>query len=500
MKKLGLLVLSVLFVVSCGEVTSTSSMGTSSSSIEKVFTHVECNENINNYKVSMNDNMPRLNSIGERKMLVVPLIIEGYEHNATDDNLSKLEKAFFGKSEDVEYESVSSYYEKSSYGNLKLSGKVTPWIDLDIKPQDLTTHASETYNDYGLFHVADKVYEWYTSTYDDVDSFDSDNDGFIDSLYIIYSAPNFLLDKNLSESFWAMTSSRYDQKDLVSDKAKVSYFSWSSYDFMFQNYGQDKIDTHTYIHEVGHLLGLKDYYCYNEANIAPMGKVDMMDYDLGDHSAFSKFSLGWVKPYLIDDGGTINLNSFNETGDCLIFKTNNYNNTPFDEYIMMEYITPTNLNVDYLTGFKKYGMSERMFGFDSAGLRITLINAVGVDVDGNQTDDISKMIDLKFRNTGYVQEGYYNFETSMFNVLATMIPSSPNRGHGLFSNLYQATSRDLFEEGDTFDLKRGSVYRNLIPSQTNKYNKLGAGFFQFEVKVESSSDNGCTLSIISLAN
>ena len=123
MKKLGLLVLSVLFVVSCGEVTSTSSVGTSSSSIEKVFTHVECNENINNYKVSMNDNMPRLNSIGERKMLVVPLIIEGYESNATDDNLSKLEKAFFGKSEDVEYEAVSSYYEKSSYGKLKLSGK-----------------------------------------------------------------------------------------------------------------------------------------------------------------------------------------------------------------------------------------------------------------------------------------------------------------------------------------------------------------------------------------
>ena len=499
MKKLCLSILSILFIVSCGEVSSTTSLFTSSVPVEKIFTHVECDEQSNNYKRSINDNMPYLNSIGERKMLVVPLVIDGYEHNATDDNHSKIEKAFFGKTEDVEYESVASYYEKSSYGKLKISGKVTPWVDLDIKPQDLKEYAHESIVDYGLYHVVDKVYDWYTSTYDDIDSFDSDKDGFIDSLYIIYSAPNYLLDRNLSDSFWAMTTSRFDQKDMVNDKTRVSYFSWSSYDFMFQNYGEDKIDAHTYIHEVGHILGLKDYYCYNAANIAPMGKVDMMDYELGDHSAFSKFSLGWVKPYFIDDGGTLKLNSFNETGDCLIFKTNNYNNTPFDEYIMMEYITPTNLNKDYEQGIKKYGMKERMYGFDSAGLRVSLINAVALDKDNNQTDDISKMVNLKYSNTGYVKDGYYNFETGMFNLLSTLIPRSPNRGHGLFSNLYQATSKDLFKEGDSFDLRRGSVYRNLIPSQTNKYNKNGAGFFQFEVEIESSSADECILKVTNLA-
>ena len=75
MKKLCLSILSILFIVSCGEVSSTTSLFTSSVPVEKIFTHVECDEQSNNYKRSINDNMPYLNSIGERKMLVVPLII-----------------------------------------------------------------------------------------------------------------------------------------------------------------------------------------------------------------------------------------------------------------------------------------------------------------------------------------------------------------------------------------------------------------------------------------
>ena len=500
MKKVCLLSIVLLFIVGCGDVTSvnTSSNITSAPS-QKEFSKVDC-YNVNNYSLSLNNKLPKLNSLGERKMLVVPLIIKGYEVNATTENLTKLEKAFFGETESVSYESVASYYNKSSYGKFSLSGKVTPWVDLDISSESIKENVNEEHDDYGLYYVVDKVYEWYTSTYDDIDLFDTDKDGFVDSLYLIYSAPNYLLDNNLSNTFWALTTSRYDEIGLEKTKTRFSCFSWSSYDFMFQNVEKDGIDSHTYIHEVGHMLGLKDYYCTNIANIAPMGKVDMMDYDIGDHSAFSKFSLGWVNPYLIDDSGFVNLKSVNETGDCLIFKTDNYNGTPFDEYVMMEFITPTNLNKDYLTGMKKYGSSETLYGFKDSGVRVTLINSVAVDTNGNLTDDPLKMVKMKYTNTGYVAEDYYNIETGMFNVLSTLIPENPNRGHGLFSNTFTAGSKDLFKEGDSFSLKRGDVYRNLIPSQTNKYLKQGAGFFKYQVNFVLMNETDCEIEIIKLDN
>ena len=63
---------------------------------------------------------------------------------------------------------------------------------------------------------------------------------------------------------------------------------WVSYDFVndkyldFYNY--NKLDTHTFVHESGHLLGLNDYYCYDTENTwDPAGVLDMQSYNVGDH-------------------------------------------------------------------------------------------------------------------------------------------------------------------------------------------------------------------------
>ena len=62
----------------------------------------------------------------------------------------------------------------------------------------------------------------------------------------------------------------------------------------FVSYNQDaKLDSTVYIHETGHLLGLDDYYDYND-DIGPrggIGKTDMMENNIGDHSSLSKILL-----------------------------------------------------------------------------------------------------------------------------------------------------------------------------------------------------------------
>ncbi|MBR2958465.1 MAG: hypothetical protein IKC19_02385, partial [Bacteroidales bacterium] len=63
-----------------------------------------------------------LPSIGNSKALVIPVSFIDYK--APIMMKSDLEKAFFGSSSDTGWESLSSYYYKSSYGKLNITGTV----------------------------------------------------------------------------------------------------------------------------------------------------------------------------------------------------------------------------------------------------------------------------------------------------------------------------------------------------------------------------------------
>ena len=464
--------------------------------IEETYQKMEVMDNAVLATLYDNYKTPVLPSKGNQKILVIPVIINGYEQNATDEVLQHLDIAFFNKNESVAYESVSSYYHQSSYGKLTLTGKVTAWFNPNVTPQELMNHASETYEDGGLYWLLDQALEWYQTQYDDLLNFDQNQDGYVDSIYLIYSAPNYYNDATLSSFYWAFTYSHLLNKERGQQAGlKAMRYSWSSFDFLYQGYGKQKIDAHTYIHETGHLLGLYDYYDTGASNVSPMGLVDMMDYDIGDHSMYSKFALGWTTPYIIDKAGSITLNSSTLTGDFLIFKTNNMNETPFDEYIMMEFITPTGLNeLDYLNGYQKYFDSYPIKGFETAGIRITYINSRAVDINNQFSDNLSKMIGVKFSNTprGNV-EGFLSNE-GQYYILSTMIPKDCKFGNnGLSGASFHANSSHLFIENDTFDLQHESQYRDMLPHYNNQYDKPNAGFFKYIVTIKNMNDTSCTL-------
>ena len=72
-----------------------------------------------------------IDSVGEQNILVVPVRIQGTSSVTTQKTLDDLETTLFGDPEDdtdLYFESLKSYYYKSSYGKLTLNGEITNWM------------------------------------------------------------------------------------------------------------------------------------------------------------------------------------------------------------------------------------------------------------------------------------------------------------------------------------------------------------------------------------
>ncbi len=133
-------------------------------------------------------------------------------------------------------------------------------------------------------------------------------------------------------------------------------YLWASYAFMHESYDDDgesdfndtsALNTYTYIHEFGHILGADDYYD-TAADTSPMEGCDIMDSMLGDHSAFTKINYGWItesRLVVTDDYVTLTLKDFGKTGDTVII-ANNWDETlgAYQEYFIVVYYTNLGLN------------------------------------------------------------------------------------------------------------------------------------------------------------
>ena len=331
-----------------------------------------------------------LPTIGKARVLVVPVefadfpasgLLRGAEGARTD-----LQNVYFGDSEDTQWESLKSYYYKSSYGKLNISGQVMPWYrptDTNNRTKWFTTE--EMVNGYGTADgdtgISRLILGWiYTdyliSLYRNVNNdegqpyasgaammkdYDGDGDGFIDVVEMVYSAPIQHLNSDL---FWAFRSADGSSQPNV-NRPSLCGFVWLSYHFVFENGyysdgvyrdwseqeiidGTAKVDAHTMIHETGHALGADDYYTYDNGEWGSMGGTDMMDYNIGDHNAFTKGLFGWSNPVVVTGEATVTVKSFTDTGDAILLPAykadGTVNNSFLDDYIMIEYYRPTGVN------------------------------------------------------------------------------------------------------------------------------------------------------------
>lgn len=471
----------------------------------------EGDTNLNSYyTLWKNRGYPHFKSVGENNLLVVPLKIKGYEEYATSENLKKINDSFFLEDSlnTLGYYSLSEYYKISSYNKLNIKGEVTPWIDLDLTTKEISSSSISNYTlDCGTYFPTEKAINYIKENLNiDLTKYDNDKDGFIDGVYFIYGCPTFLDDSSLSPStFWNFTYYNVLNKDKASISSPVLMtYSWSSFDMLSKGSDKTKLDTHTYIHEFGHQLGLNDYYDTSNSGglnpyTSPMGGLDMMDNNVGDHSAFSKFALGWINPFVVSgDIGSVEveIRSLIESGECIILPTSNYNNTPFDEYLMIEYIKNDSINkVDSTNGYPSTFYTDgRIIRFYSKnGIRITHIDARSVDTNLDYTDNINDMVMTKFSNTASTKQGYYCPLNNNSYVLTSLI--SANSSRNTLGTFFVANNTDLYNASSTIDFtsNSNSSRASSLPYNSNRFND--GNVFNYSIKIDSISESKASIKI-----
>ncbi|MDY3761477.1 MAG: hypothetical protein SO106_00605, partial [Candidatus Onthovivens sp.] len=406
------------------------------------------------------------------------------------------------------YYSLSEYYKISSYNKLNIKGEVTPWIDLDLTTKEISSSSISNYTlDCGTYFPTEKAINYIKENLNiDLTKYDNDKDGFIDGVYFIYGCPTFLDDSSLSTStFWNFTYYNVLNKDKASISSPVLMtYSWSSFDMLSKGSDKTKLDTHTYIHEFGHQLGLNDYYDTSNSGglnpyTSPMGGLDMMDNNVGDHSAFSKFALGWINPFVVSgDIGSVevDIGSLIESGECIILPTSNYNNTPFDEYLMIEYIKNNSINkVDSTNGYPSTFYTDgRIIRFYSKnGIRITHIDARSVDSNLDYTDNINDMVMTKFSNTASTKQGYYCPLNNNSYVLTSLI--SANSSRNTLGTFFVANNTDLYNASSTIDFtsNSNSSRASSLPYNSNRFND--GNVFNYSIKIDSISESKASIKI-----
>ena len=477
--------------------------------------------------VNKSAHSPITPSTGDVHILVVPVNfdlndIRSYERRSyidfNDGNyLEAMEYTFNGVSSldgaNPYWESVSSYYEKSSYKKLNLNFEITdpftPEMSASefLSKEDLTSSSSSVGGSQAL--ITDILEHGLTKNDVPIDVFDSkydrNEDGYIDGMWLIYNVIDGDLVSSESQPFWAYTTNYLAKAtDTETGEIKIvgTRYANCALSFLYDD-STSGYDAHTIIHETGHMLGLDDYYSYdNSGNYGYLGGIDMMDLNIGDHSAFSKYALGWIEPTVIyKNDTTITLKPFEDTGEALIIPSSYYNDSAFSEYLILEYETPTGLNE--LDATKKYRNAYPL-AF-SNGLAIYHVDArlIKHEIQNGYytcsdylSESESTVPEVKMHGS---KEDVYlvgNSNTPSYNGISDdyALVRLISKERTLYSenpktSRVGSTRRDLYQTGDSFGTDQVDMFFS-----HNTFNN-GTPINNISIKVTSMNEEGITLHI-----
>lgn len=255
------------------------------------------------------------------------LLIEFQDHRHTNSR-NFIHDNVYGLGDDLRspYESLSRYYERSSYNQLDLRpGNTLDWYRTAY---DRST-VSQTRK--GREDLIKEALNHFNAQGHDFRQYDNDGDGFIDYFMVLWTGPD-----NGWGSFWWGYKRNFSDSSYVLDGVRLSAYSW-------QWEARPAGSTFTpkvIIHETGHALGLPDYYDYDDT-IGPDGGVGALDImgggSRGDHNCFSKFVLDWITPTIVARGSyNLNLNASGTATDAVLIWPHIGTEDMFSEYYMVQ--------------------------------------------------------------------------------------------------------------------------------------------------------------------
>ena len=210
-----------------GEVSSSNTTSSSEDEGPGYYKAEAVNENIDLHDVFTSQSTPNLPSIGTYNVLVLPIELEGYPFS--DEDLETIQIAMTGQASETNYwETLPSFYEQSSFGNLNIEAEIASVTHIDYTPSELFATFGGAGSDYCLKQgVRNYVAQNGRSS---TQKFDADQDGRIDATIMIYSCPDAdsyeigRIDP-YADLFWAYTF--YDS-DGVTSAASSHWVIWLS--------------------------------------------------------------------------------------------------------------------------------------------------------------------------------------------------------------------------------------------------------------------------------
>lgn len=281
-------------------------------------------------------------STGSVNALVFKVDFPDVTYTSSALSTSELQQSIFGaentSSQFYPMESVKAYYNRASYGNLKLSGNVYSYT---------AQHNRSYYNNKNEYEtLVMEVLDYYNSKID-YSKYDGNKDGYIDCLSI--GVPT---NGSSDDSFWYGCQATW----YLNDGYSVDGVKIKGYIINDEQPNKDSVSTYnaTLAHEIGHSMGLPDYYKYNSGSdwegMKGEAGYERMDDSWGDFSSFSKLMYGWLTSDkvkvadLTKSSSTYTLSSASTSGNCIIVPVGTLDKNYFSEYFLIEYLTPEKNN------------------------------------------------------------------------------------------------------------------------------------------------------------
>ncbi len=296
-----------------------------------------------------------LPSTGTNKTLTILIDFDDYRATTTLPNLTVegVRSSIYGDGDSVfrPFESARAYYRRASQGLFELEGTVLGWHGFAKKrsqyepkraaanlPAAQRKQQQSLNDNRALFTLISEALRANDATHDFA-QYDNDHDDDIDLVTVMYAGP----DTGWGSFWWAYRWQLY-----VPEAATTTFDGKRVRQFVFQfvstRANGSGFDPTTLIHEMGHSLGLADYYDYDES-IGPSGGVgglDIMDANQGNHNGFSRWLLDWIRPIVVEYGtpATMSLSASGSTSNgakaLAIFPDLSASNAPSQEMFIVE--------------------------------------------------------------------------------------------------------------------------------------------------------------------
>ncbi|MDE5853568.1 MAG: hypothetical protein K2H19_00695 [Ruminococcus sp.] len=261
-----------------------------------------------------------------------------YDYNPTADEINKIAFGYADeKNINYPFESMSAFYNRSSKGAMKLNGTTYTY----------TAKNNKSYYEGDVWHVAlvDEIIAEFDKTID-FSEFDGNNDKIIDSILI--SVP----ESAGNENWWASAGAFGGDSENRADGMNIGHVIVGNAEI--KSADDYSSFNSSYLHEMGHCMGLPDYYLYGVEDFQGMhgsAGFEMMDDANCDFGAVSKLMLGWytseqinifdkntdTQKYTLFDAQTDN-------GNCVIIPCKSLGDKYRSEFFIIEYTSLKNNN------------------------------------------------------------------------------------------------------------------------------------------------------------